>query len=273
MSSPRRYLSWICEPPPRARATRAGGKKGDGAGAGRAADGRGCGRAFRATWGHRLGAPDTKNRGHKHRATRRRNEGPHRGARCWNGLFPVFPAEMRLFPVPTGTENMSNINGLRLFFGSVPGVPAVLCRHPSAERSKGTPAHRLARVYSAARTGEFCRPAWGVVLYPGTVCPPVRLVPSRHGGEQAQPPTWGHPHHPRHGSFAARCRPVLWPALRGLSEGATPPPAAKKARREAGRISQRCHTQSTAYRGSTAGASPARGMHRAPRAAPAPGGG
>lgn len=222
-----------------------------------------------------MGAPVTRRRGHKHLETRRRNEGPHRGARCWNELFPVFPAEMRLFPVPTGTENMSNIKGLRLFFGSVPGVPGVLCRHPSAERSKGTPVHRLARVHSAARAGEFCRPAWGVPIPLGGCCaadggnrrpvcittPPPGMgpfVPVRGTGHSRREKPLAHgeqkgwtvdggrwtvnalvlacskrtaraagatqcPHH-RHGSFrtrsrcgsfAARCRPVSWPAPRG----------------------------------------------------------
>jgi len=51
---------------------------------------------------------------------------------CTN-LFPVFPAEIRLFPVRPGTENINKINSLRAFRVFVPGVPYKSCRHPEGK--------------------------------------------------------------------------------------------------------------------------------------------
>lgn len=88
----------------------------------------------------------------------------HRRALQWSELFPVFPVDLRLFPVPPGTEKPNDDNGLRAFSGFVPGVPGKSGRHPEGNTAKGTPPPDLVRVDSAAQAGEFGPLSWGVML-------------------------------------------------------------------------------------------------------------
>lgn len=80
---------------------------------------------------------------------------PDAHARQWSELFPVFPVDLGLFPVPVGTEKFNNINGIRGFFWFVPGVPGKSGRPPEGQRPKGTAEMAYPGVCSAAEAGKF----------------------------------------------------------------------------------------------------------------------
>lgn len=96
----------------------------------------------------------------------------------------MFPVDLRLFPVPLGTEKSNHINGLRQFFGFVPGVPIKSERPPEGNAAKGTPPPGLVRVLSAAVAGKLLASPWGVVLCARPPIGSFRMV-RRHGYESS----------------------------------------------------------------------------------------
>lgn len=134
--------------------------------AGRAADGRWCGSFFRAdvplVWGYQ-----TPDRGAQ-AAT------PEARARCRNELFPVFPVDLRLFPVALGTENLNDDNGLHAFFEFVPSVPTKSGRHPEGTHSRRTLALPVAGGFGAALEGGLLGFPW---LWHWRANPLCRVLP------------------------------------------------------------------------------------------------
>lgn len=114
-----------------------------------------------------LGAPDTRPRGTSGRDWGHPDQWPEAHALQWSELFPVFPVDWRLFPVPPGTENLNHINGLRSIFRFVPGVPGKSGRHPEgSSRAARHGAVRCRRI--RWRWWASCRASLGVVVVVGT---------------------------------------------------------------------------------------------------------
>lgn len=105
----------------------------------------------------------------------RRGRRSHRYALPWIELFPVFPVDSGLFPVPPGTEKLNPIKGLRLFSGFVPGVPGKSGRHPEGKREKVLP--RLTWCGWIRRR----KPASLGAIYGGLCCAPAPCWVLPHG--------------------------------------------------------------------------------------------
>lgn len=56
-------------------------------------------------------------------------------ARCWNGLFPLFPLLKGLFPLKVGTLLFNGDKDLQAFWALVPTVPTFFERPPEEKRT------------------------------------------------------------------------------------------------------------------------------------------
>lgn len=125
-----------------------------------------------------LGAPDTRPRGTSGHDWGHPDQWPEARALQWSELFPVFPVDWRLFPVPPGTENLNHINELRPLSWFVPGVPGKSGRHP--EGSSRAARHGAARCrWIRWRWRASCRASLGAAVVVGTgpsLCAHSRVI-------------------------------------------------------------------------------------------------